>query len=135
MSTKVAPSRQGEEDNELPLTTPKETKEKDRSLPSSIRENVRLQPTKLEIPTTDSRSIVNVSTYVDSIWPKYDLDKDGQLNPKELKNLFKVLSQRPITEENAALFLKSVDADGNNLIDKSEMVAFINKGVAMSKPT
>ena len=132
MSTKVAPYQKGDEYNELPL--PQETKERDSAVPSNISEHVRLRATRLETTTKDSRPIVNISTYLDSIWPKYDLDKDGQLNSKELRKLFKDLSQRPITEENVALFLESVGTDENNLVDKSEMVDFITMGLSLNKP-
>ena len=80
-----------------------------------------------------STSLVTVEKLLDSIWQTYDVDLDGNLNAIELRNLFSKFIGQDVSEEEAKEFLNDIDKDGNGLIDKPELGAFIKKGLRLSQ--
>ena len=75
---------------------------------------------------------VTINDFVNSVWQKYDADRDGQLNAGEMKVFFSDFIGEEVSHANSLEFLASVDQDGNSMIDKEELVKFIETGTRMS---
>ena len=78
---------------------------------------------------------IQVGELIDLVWTMYDMDRDNVLNAKELKNLINDYTEHPVSEESALTFLQSIDEDGDNVIERSELSHFIEKGLRMSQKT
>ena len=74
-----------------------------------------------------------------SVWAKYDVDNNGQLDYGETKKFtLEVTSQivkddpsfKNPTEEELEKVFKELDKDGSGLVDKSEMFEYLKKELA-----
>ena len=75
----------------------------------------------------------SVLQLLQGIWDEYDADKDGNLNAKEAKLLLEDFTGRSVDEVDCTSFLRSIDADGDALIQIDELDEFITKGIHLSK--
>jgi hypothetical protein len=88
---------------------------------------------KVQIPVIEnSKSKDPVSILLESIWSKYD-DGDGNLTHEELKQLIEDFTGHDVSEQHTKDFLCEMDKDGNMLINRTELSAFIRKGMKLSK--
>ena len=76
----------------------------------------------------------DVATFVDSIWEKYDVNGNGDLEADEIKAFIKDFthSEDHLSDEECAIFVSSLDEDGNGTIQKEELIHFISRGTGMS---
>ena len=66
-----------------------------------------------------------ITSLIDAMWDKYDIDLDGVLNKKEAKRFVRDIMDSVHTEFDGTEFSKvfvEMDLDGNGMIDKAEMV-------------
>lgn len=73
-----------------------------------------------------------VSSYLRRLFKKFDLDKDNNLNPKEMKNLIVHLTGRKISKAQTKLFLESIDENNDALIQRGELEHFVTVGINLS---
>ena len=92
------------------------------------RELFRQQKAAISIHAT-----VKIDQLIESIWHRYDKDRDGFLNSSELKKMMEDFTGHTVSQEDTQSFLDSVDQDGNALIQKSELSSFIMKGTELSE--
>jgi Ca2+-binding EF-hand superfamily protein len=71
---------------------------------------------------------------VDMLFIRYDKDKNGYLDVKELKNMIKSLANDGInkgpTEIEIVSFTSQIDANHNGKIDKKELFNFLKNSMA-----
>ena len=73
-----------------------------------------------------------VSSYLRRLFKKFDLDKDNNLNPKEMKNLIVHLTGRKISKAETKMFLESLDENNDALIQRTELEHFVTVGINLS---
>jgi predicted acetyltransferase len=63
------------------------------------------------------------------IFDEYDADKNGRLDKKEVLKMFnsQLLKSKQYGEKNMLTFMKAVDEDGSNSIDKEELLKIYRK--------
>eukprot|EP00944_MAST-04C_sp_MAST-4C-sp1_P007014 g7014.t1 len=88
---------------------------------------------KVEQKNVESE-VYSAASFVAKIWGTFDLDKDGQLNAKEAKCLLEKFTGHDVSEEICAKFLKSIDVDGDAMIQPDELTTFITNGIKL-KPS
>ena len=75
----------------------------------------------------------SIENYLDFIWITYDTDNSGDLNPNEAKLLIEEITGNDnIDIEEIKLLASQMDANGNGLIDRTELINFIETGVKLS---
>eukprot|EP00944_MAST-04C_sp_MAST-4C-sp1_P005077 g5077.t1 len=83
---------------------------------------------------SDAYDARDVASFVDSIWEKYDVNGNGDLEADEVKNFIQDFtnSQDKLSDEECEIFVSSLDEDGNGTIQKAELIHFISRGTRMS---
>ena len=74
---------------------------------------------------------------IDTIWPNYDLDKDGHLNQKEAKAWMEAaftLMAEPFDDEDFEDLFKQFDDNKDGLISKKEFNEFIKMQTGCTDP-
>ena len=74
----------------------------------------------------------NISDFLQHIWDKYDADKSGGIDAEETRNMIVDITGKSVSTDSCEQFLKSIDTDGDMLIQKDELADFIFRGINLS---
>lgn len=80
-----------------------------------------------------------IKAYVDQTFEKYDTDKSGTLDEKELtfffNDLFKTLGMKDtVTKQQSLEAIKSIDQNSDGSVDKQELFEAFMKMISASQP-
>ena len=67
------------------------------------------------------------------IWNKYDEDNSDYLDGTELKRMIDNYSNQDVSMELVDEFLEQIDEDGDQRIQRNELVHFVDYGLRMSE--
>ena len=73
-----------------------------------------------------------ISDFLQFIWNKYDADMSGGIDTEETRNMIVDVTGKSVSIDSCEQFLKSIDTDGDMLIQKDELADFINRGINLS---
>ena len=73
-----------------------------------------------------------ISDFLQHIWDKYDVDKSGGIDTEETKNMIVDITGKSVSTDSCEQFLKSIDTDGDMLIQRDELADFISRGINLS---
>ena len=65
-------------------------------------------------------SLPNVSMDIETLFNCYDLDKNGYIEPKELRKVMKRLTGEKLSKRDIEEMINIADKNGDGLLDKSE---------------
>ena len=102
----------------------KKAKAKKKEMEQVPEENV-----KQEIEYTKSER----AQYMSYIWNKYDEDNSDYLDGTELKRMIDNYSNQDVSMELVDEFLEQIDEDGDQRIQRNELVHFVDYGLRMSE--
>ena len=78
--------------------------------------------------------VENIKQFFEHIWDIYDSDHSGFIEANETKFMLEDLTGlKEISDENAKMFLSSIDTDETGKIDKDELTDYIFHGILMTK--
>ena len=78
--------------------------------------------------------VENIKQFFEHIWDLYDSDHSGFIEANETKFMLEDLTGlKEISDENAKMFLSSIDTDETGKIDKDELTDYIFHGILMTK--
>ena len=82
----------------------------------------------MEFETDISREI-KILSEVEKIWILHDVDKSGSLDFHEMTEYIQEMSNSPhkFTEEELRAIYNEIDTNGNNFVEKKEMIDFLRK--------
>ena len=92
-------------------------------------EQVPEENVKQEIEYTKSER----AQYMSYIWNKYDEDNSDYLDGTELKRMIDNYSNQDVSMELVDEFLEQIDEDGDQRIQRNELVHFVDYGLRMSE--
>jgi len=94
-----------------------------------LESKLPLQTRTQELPTTDhsslsqesnSLSLSKMQLDVETLFNCYDLDKNGFIEPKELRKVMKRLTGEKLSKQDIEEMISVADRNGDGLLDKSE---------------
>ena len=74
-----------------------------------------------------------IANFMEQVWHMFDADGDEKLDTSETKALLEYFTGHTVSEENVNSFLSSIDENGDTIIQKSELIAFIENGLDLSE--
>merc|ERR1711871_517619 len=78
--------------------------------------------------------VENIKQFFEHIWDLYDSDHSGFIEANETKFMLEDLTGlKEISDENAKIFLSSIDTDETGKIDKDELTDYIFHGILMTE--
>ena len=98
---------------------------------SEESKDVKKKKKLIKVPENPLNSYIE--SYLRRLFKKFDLDKDNNLNPKEMKNLIIHLTGRKISKAQTKLFLESIDENNDALIQRLELEHFVKMGINLTK--
>ena len=88
--------------------------------------------TEDEIPLSEKDELERTE-FINFVWKEYDKDGSGQIDANETKQLLQDFTGHEVSFEDVNDFLSSIDADGDALIQKGELIDFINAGMDLTE--
>lgn len=73
---------------------------------------------RLELPS--------MSLEIEALFNCYDLDKNGYIEPKELRKVMKKLTGEKLSKEDIAAMINAADKNGDGILDKNEFAILCN---------
>ena len=73
----------------------------------------------------------DVQSLLDQIWKIYDAEGRGFLDAASVKMLLKDFTGHDVGQDKCNDFLRSVDENGDSVIEKHELQNFIENGIAL----
>ena len=98
---------------------------------SEESKDVKKKKKLIKVPENPLNSYIE--SYLRRLFKKFDLDKDNNLNPKEMKNLIIHLTGRKISKAQTKLFLESIDENNDALIQRLELEHFVKMGINLTE--
>ena len=94
------------------------------------------------VPVSSSRKVVPRNTknaelderivqFVEKVFPVFDQDKDGALNPIEARNMIEAFTKHDVSIKICTEILQSIDQDGNAVIEPEELIKFVQGGIQL----
>eukprot|EP00944_MAST-04C_sp_MAST-4C-sp1_P009186 g9186.t1 len=93
---------------------------------------VKHQP-KPEEDNTQETAKIERTEFINFVWREYDKDQSGQIDAEETKQMLENFTGHEVAVDDVQEFLASIDRDGDALIQKSELLDFINTGIDMTE--
>jgi hypothetical protein len=73
-----------------------------------------------------------LDAFLECIWQEYDADESGSIDPEETKKMIENITGKKVSLHECKNFLLSIDTNGDMLIQREELSAYIYKGVKLS---
>jgi Ca2+-binding EF-hand superfamily protein len=84
-----------------------------------------------EVPAADKMPIIE--SFIDyNLWPKFDRNRDGNLDVIETKQMLAHYTKKEISANKCAQFLSSISEEGNESIKKADFATFLGIGMTLS---
>ena len=71
--------------------------------------------------------------FINFVWREYDKDQSGQIDAEETKQMLENFTGHEVDFDDVHDFLSNIDVNGDALIQKSELMDFINTGIDMTE--
>ncbi len=113
----------------------KEASKEKKSILRRLGRGVSLMKHKVtedEIPLSEKDELERTE-FINFVWKEYDKDGSGQIDANETKQLLQDFTGHEVSFEDVNDFLSSIDADGDALIQKGELIDFINTGMDLTE--
>ena len=89
--------------------------------------------TRLKNLYSQSMVVHDVQSLLDQIWKIYDAEGRGFLDAASIKKLLKDFTGHDVGQDKCNDFLRSVDENGDSVIEKHELQNFIENGIALEE--
>ena len=115
----------------------------DESVVADIRLGNRSKPQRrMTMPVSSSRKVIprnkknaeldeRIVQFVEKVFPIFDQDKDGALNPIEARNMIEAFTKHDVSVKICTEILQSIDQDGNAAIEPEELIKFVQGGIQL----
>ena len=90
------------------------------------------KPTEDEVPESET-VVLERAEFINFVWKEYDKDGSGQIDANETKQLLEDFTGHAVSRDDVIDFLSSIDDNGDALIQKLELMDFINTGIKLTE--